>query len=79
MILPIDTADVVIASAANYDLYVHRVVHISSFPSGESSRVIICLGFEWETTVTDSFCIYKSPGIYSQEYIKLLQPYFIAF
>lgn len=79
MILPNDTADLVLTTAVNYDLYVHRVVDITSFPVGESTRVIVYLGFEWAATVIDSFCIYQSVGVYSEEYVNLLKPYFIAF
>jgi len=52
---------------------------VHSYPHSEAHRVIICLAFEEVSMETANFVIYKTVGVYSDEYKQLLQPYFIAY
>jgi len=79
LILPTDTAEFVMTLAIENYLYPQKVINVHSFISSVSHRVIIYFGRHKVSTETAKFTIYKSPGNYSEDYKKLLQPYFIAF
>ncbi|MDB5153754.1 MAG: methyltransferase [Mucilaginibacter sp.] len=79
LIIPSNIADFVFYLAAEKNLCLQNRFDIKSFQDSAPHRVIACLGFEKVSTEISKFIIYKSAGSYSEEYIKLLQPYFIAF
>ncbi|MBS1529313.1 MAG: methyltransferase [Bacteroidetes bacterium] len=79
LILPVDTAELVIKLSERYGLFPVKRVNTRSFFDSEPHRVILFLGSNRNGLEQTSFVIYKSPGVYSEVYIKLLQPYFIAF
>jgi tRNA1Val (adenine37-N6)-methyltransferase len=78
MILPVDTAEMVNALAAKHKLNLQKKVFIYSFSESKPHRVMVAYGFEKTAAVEGKFVIYKSVGNYSEEYINLLRPYFIA-
>jgi tRNA1Val (adenine37-N6)-methyltransferase len=79
LILPIDTAELVISLAEKANLHQQNSIRIFSFENDDPHRVIVYFGFEQVAIKEEEFVIYKSVGNYSEEYIKLLKPYFIAF
>ena len=79
LILPIDTAELIKKLAEKANLRLQKIIKISSFENSEPHRLIVYLGFNQTSPVTRKFVIYKSVTNYSEEYTKLLQPYFIAF
>lgn len=79
LIIPFTIADFVFYLAAENGLCLQKKINIKSFEDSKPHRVISCLGFEKVTTDISKFLIYESKGVYSEEYIKLLKPYFIAF
>lgn len=79
LIIPSIIADFVFYLAAENDLCLQKRINIKSFEYSAPHRVIACFGFEKVSTEISKFVIYKSSGVYSEEYTKLLQPYFIAF
>jgi tRNA1Val (adenine37-N6)-methyltransferase len=79
LILPLTLTEVIIELGANHSLFPQRVINIHSYAHSEAHRVIICFGFNKVLAQITKFTIYKSVGVYSEEYKKLLQPYFIAF
>jgi tRNA1Val (adenine37-N6)-methyltransferase len=79
LILPVDTATLVIALAAKYHLFLQKAIRISSFYNTPPHRVILSLGLKQESAGQTALTIYKAEGIYTEDYAKLLQPYFIAF
>ena len=79
LILPIDTAQLVISLAEKAELHKQSIISISSFEGAEPHRLILYFGFDKSTIEEKQFVIYKSVGNYSEEYVKLLKPYFIAF
>ena len=56
-----------------------RTIDIYSYQHSGPHRAILCFGFAKVSYQTSKFTIYKAAGIYSEEYSKLLKPYFIAF
>jgi tRNA1Val (adenine37-N6)-methyltransferase len=79
LILPVTLTDLIIELGANQSLYPQKVINIHSYIHSEAHRVIICFGFNKVLVQITKFTIYKTVGVYSEEYQKLLQPYFIAF
>jgi tRNA1Val (adenine37-N6)-methyltransferase len=79
LIIPLTIADFVFYLAADCNLCLQRRINVKSFDASVPHRVIACFGFEKVSTEINKFVIYKFVGNYSEEYIKLLQPYFIAF
>ncbi|MDB4902396.1 MAG: yfiC [Mucilaginibacter sp.] len=79
LILPANIAGTFIELTAGHLTYPQRIINIQSYPHSQPHRVILCFGFDKVSAQNANFTIYKAVGIYSEEYQKLLQPYFIAF
>jgi tRNA1Val (adenine37-N6)-methyltransferase len=79
LILPVQTAELIKELARKNDLYQHKTITIRSFENSEPHREIVCFGFDEVSSEITNFIIYENINIYSEEYKKLLQPYFIAF
>ncbi|MGZ3751374.1 MAG: tRNA1(Val) (adenine(37)-N6)-methyltransferase [Mucilaginibacter sp.] len=79
LIIPSTIADFVFYVAADRNLCLQKRINIKSFDDSAPHRVIACFGFEKLSTEISKLVTYKSVGNYSEEYIKLLQPYFIGF
>jgi tRNA1Val (adenine37-N6)-methyltransferase len=79
LILPENIAEMVVTLAAGYLAYPKMIINVRSFLYSQPHRVILCFGFEEVSAQIANFTIYEAVGIYSEEYKKLLQPYFLAF
>jgi len=79
LILPVTLMDMIIALAENRNIYPQRIINVHSYPHSEAHRVILCLGFDKVSAQISNLTIYKAISVYSDEYKKLLQPYFLAF
>jgi tRNA1Val (adenine37-N6)-methyltransferase len=79
LILPNETAAEISVLAVQNGMSLHKRINIRSFINAEPHRVIVCYGFEKRPFQTNEFVIYQSPGIYTDVYKQLLQPYFINF
>ena len=79
LILSLDAATEVEPLIKQNGMTVSRTISVHSYPHSAAHRVILCFGFEEVSQQTSEFIIYEAVGIYSEEYQKLLQPYFIAF
>jgi tRNA1Val (adenine37-N6)-methyltransferase len=79
LILPLQLADAVVELSQQSLIYPQKITNIHSFEQSEAHRVIVCFGFNKISVEMDKFTIYKAVSIYSDEYKKWLQPYFIAF
>ena len=80
LILPPDTAELVKGIAEKAKLYPQIIVRIRSFEDSQPHRLIVYFGFKKPDDIGyDEFVIYKSAGNYSEDYAKLLKPYFIVF
>ena len=79
LILPVDTAEMVNTLTGKHQLNLQKKIFIQSFSESKPHRVVVGYGFEKTAIVEGRFVIYKSVGNYSEEYISLLKPYFIAF
>ena len=79
MILPVDTVEMVDSLAPRHKLNLHRKALISSFSESKPHRVVVAYSFDETAVIESKFVIYESVGKYSEEYINLLKPYFIAF
>ncbi len=79
LILPVTLTEMVTKLAANHKIYPQKIIHVQSYPHSSAHRVIVCFSFEEVSTQIGKLTIYKAVGLYSEEYEKLLQPYFIVF
>lgn len=79
LILPSDTAELVKRIGGEHELFLTKSKAIRSFSGSEPHRMISSFGSKQTAISEMDFTIYKAINVYSEEYIKLLQPYFIAF
>ncbi|HWD89202.1 MAG TPA: methyltransferase [Mucilaginibacter sp.] len=79
LILPVYTAELVLKLGDKYGLFPSKKVMVRSFAISEPHRMILFLELKQMSLQEASLSIYKAVNIYSEEYVKLLQPYFIAF
>jgi tRNA1Val (adenine37-N6)-methyltransferase len=79
LILPLDTASIVIDLIALNHMHLHKTIRVHSYAHSPAHRVVLCFGFAEVLHQITNFTIYKKAGEYSEEFKKLLQPYFLAF
>ncbi len=79
LILPLAIASLTKEFAGQSGLYLQKTIKIHSFENSEPHREIVCFGFNQISAEISKLTIYKAIGDYSEEYMKLLQPYFINF
>ncbi|SEO99310.1 tRNA1(Val) (adenine(37)-N6)-methyltransferase [Mucilaginibacter sp. OK283] len=79
LVLPPDTAEIVKVLAERNGLYLQKAIKIRSFEKDEPHREILMLGFQEISTEIATLTIYKDVNVYSEEYKRTLQPYFLAF
>ena len=79
LILPAAMSDAIIALAAKYLLYPQKVINIHSYTHSSAHRVILCLGADKVSAEIFKVTIYREEKVYSEEYVKLLQSYFVVF
>jgi len=79
LILPLETADLVKELAGRFGLYLQKQIAVHSFSHSEPHRLIVSLGFIKVSAEISKLVIYDAVNSYSKEYVKLLQPYFIAY
>lgn len=63
----------------NFNLFLQKEWHVSSFATEESHRVVLRVGKKQTSVDVEKFFIYDQPNQYSQAYKDLLKPYFLAF
>lgn len=78
-ILPIQTVAMVKSLAIQNGMYLQKEIRIRSFEHSESHREIVCFGFEEVSLEKCNLTIYDAVNVYTEEYKKLLQSYFLAF
>jgi tRNA1Val (adenine37-N6)-methyltransferase len=79
LILPVAMSDMIIALAVKYLLYPQKVINIHSYMHSNAHRAILSLGFNKVSAEIFKLTIYREEKIYSEEYVKLLQSYFVVF
>lgn len=80
LILPSDLAIEVVEKAINIGFCLKKRINIRSFEESESIRQIIDLTKQdFSDTLEVDFVIYKSKGEYSDDYKRLLSPFFLAY
>jgi len=79
LILPVNIGKVVTELAAGHNVFLQKQINIQSYSHSAAHRVVLRLGLKTVSTEISKLTIYKAVGIYSNEYKKLLQPYFLAF
>ncbi|HWZ03268.1 MAG TPA: methyltransferase [Mucilaginibacter sp.] len=79
LVLPLNTASLVMQSMTKNSMYLQRKINIHSYPHSAAHRIVLCFGFKEVSPEISKLTIYKAVGIYSEEYQKLLQSYFLAF
>lgn len=79
VILPVKHAQELIMKAVLYKLFPRMIVHIFSDKGKPEIRQIVCFSFV-QTSVRDkNFYIYDEEGHYTDNYVKLLKDFFLAF
>jgi tRNA1Val (adenine37-N6)-methyltransferase len=79
VILPPDTASMVAPLVTQNGMHLQKKISIRSYPHSQAHRAILCIGFNEIPLKISNLTIYKTAGIYSEEYKQLLRPYFLAF
>jgi len=79
LILPPQTAFIVLNYARDNKLFLHHQLEISSFEQQPPHRFLITLGFEQNTSQAERFNIYQEPDRYSEQYKKLLSDFLTIF
>jgi len=80
LILPNELAEYVINEGKHQGLHLIKLVAIKSFSDSEVIRNIVSLSRQTtEAFKKEEFVIYKEKGVYSEEYRKILKPFFLAF
>ena len=79
LILPLNIAELVIKLAAVKFIFPEKVIKVFSYKHSAPHRIILCLRFDVNVVKEKDLSIYKEKDIYSDEYKKLLRPYFLAF
>ncbi len=79
LVLPVTLMDAVISCAQENHLYLNRSIFVRSYKESNPHRVILKLSFSDTGPQKSDLLIYERKDVYSGEYKKLLQPYFIAF
>ena len=79
LVLPLETASLVNNLIKQNGMHLQKVMNIHSYPHSAAHRFVLCFGFKEISPEMSKLTIYQAVGIYSEEYQKLLQPYFLAF
>jgi tRNA1Val (adenine37-N6)-methyltransferase len=79
LVLPPETAKLVIDMIKQNGLFLQRVVAVRSYPDSPPHREMLCFGLTEMVLKMDNLVIYEQKDVYSDDYKKLLQPYFLAF
>ncbi|SDS65142.1 tRNA1Val (adenine37-N6)-methyltransferase [Mucilaginibacter mallensis] len=79
LVLPLETSALVKALVQQYRLYLQKVIAIHSFEESAPHREVVRFGLNEISEVKSKMVIYEAVNKYSEEYKKLLHPYFIAF
>ncbi len=79
MVLPLNLLNLVIAESLHHGFFVRTTVYVRSFAFMQPHRAIICLSLFNGVAVTGDFVIYSAKDVYSEKYMDLLRPYFLAF
>jgi tRNA1Val (adenine37-N6)-methyltransferase len=79
LILPLETSDIVMSLASKLALFPQNMVRVSSYPYSGPHRIVLFFGFKEVSAQISNLAIYEAKGLYSNEYQKLLQSYFLAF
>jgi tRNA1Val (adenine37-N6)-methyltransferase len=79
LVSPLSTASLATEFGKQNRLFLQKEITVRSFKYSEPHRQILCLGLDELSIETLNLTIYKEAGIYSEDYKKLLQPYFLAF
>lgn len=79
LILPVTTAKMVGEIAAGFDIFPARIVEVRSYSHSRPHRIVQSFGFNKVQAQMSNLAIYEAEGVYSEEYKKLLQPFFLTF
>lgn len=79
LILPVKQAELLVQSAADFNLSLLRQIDVCSDQSKPVIRQIICLSTSKGPTEREIFYIYESKGVYTDAYRLLLKDFFLAF
>lgn len=80
LILPVKQAELLVESAKQYEMSLHKLIEVRSDESRPVIRHIICLSkSNVIQPIPETFCIYASKGVHTPAYRDLLKDFFLAF
>jgi tRNA1Val (adenine37-N6)-methyltransferase len=79
LVLPIETAELVKALAAQHQLYPQKIIKVHSFKNDEPHREILALGFGNARQEEEGLVIYDEPKVYSRQYQDVLKNFLTIF
>jgi tRNA1Val (adenine37-N6)-methyltransferase len=79
LILTVAMMEMVKLLATDNGMLVQKFINIQSYLDSEAHRIVVCFGFDNISAESSNLSIYKAVNVYSDEYKRLLQSYFLAF
>ena len=79
LVLPLTIKEAVLANGFLKNWHIQHETLIHSFAQSDAIRVIMVLSKQPKEYSRERFIIYQEKGIYTQQYRRCLQPYFINF
>lgn len=79
LVLPQQTAALVKTISRDVGLVIKKIILVKSFSEKEAHREIMELGFSKEHQADEQFVIYKSKGVYTDQYSNALKDFFTIF
>ena len=79
LVLPPDTAELIMQLATKVSLHPQKIIKISSFKDSEPHRLILYFGFKQTSLIIERFVIYNNPKVYSEQYQEILKNFFTIF
>ena len=79
VILPLDTAAILLQFAQKFGLYPSEILNVSSFPDCKPHRQLLSLSFQPQEVRYSSLSIYEAEKVYHPAYRALLQNFLTIF
>jgi tRNA1Val (adenine37-N6)-methyltransferase len=79
LILPPETVVSIAGVIVAFGLYINKIIAIRSIPADDAHRQIIALSRKYSEATHQSFTIYQSPKVYTDQYKTTLHDFFTIF
>lgn len=77
LILPKTESEVFIKQTEKSNLFLQKIAHIQPNTNKKVNRVLLCFGLQKIELEKETFCVYKSQGVYSEKHKKLTVDFYL--